>query len=174
MGMLTAAMLVLGYIEYILPITTAIPGVKLGLSNTVLIYGVYAFTPQIVLLLMLVKTLISGLLFGGVSAMMYALAGGLLSVGGMLLLRKLPGIGVVGVSVVGAVLHNIGQVILAMWIFQTNKLLYYMAVLILAAVIMGCTTGIVANRVFYLLHISTTNKRMETKNEGKRSKAGRV
>ena len=151
LGMLSALMLVLGYLEYLLPVATAVPGIKLGLSNTVLIYSLYLFAPQTTFLLMGVKVLLSGLLFGGVSAMMYSFAGGFLSLLGMLLLRKSRKFSIVGISVAGAVLHSVGQVLLAMWILRTNQLIYYMAVLMLTSAAAGCLTGIAADRVLHLM-----------------------
>ena len=151
LGMLTALMLVLGYVEHLIPIPGTVPGMKLGLSNTVLLYSVYLFSPGATLLLMLMKVLLSGLLFGGVSAMMYSFAGGLLSTLGMLALRRVPGIGIVGVSVAGAALHNVGQVLLAIWILKTNQLFYYLAILLLVAMGTGLLTGIVADRVLRLV-----------------------
>ena len=75
-GLLTAMMLVLGFIESLLPVATAVPGVKLGLSNGVLMFALYMLDAPTAFLLMLLKVVLSGLLFGGVSAMMYAMAGG--------------------------------------------------------------------------------------------------
>ena len=155
MGILTAVMLVLGYVESLIPIGSAVPGIKLGLSNTVLVYGLYLFSPWTTFALMLLKVVVSGLLFGGVNAMLYSAAGGILSMLGMIFLRKVPGVGIVGVSVVGAVLHNIGQVLLAMWILQTDKLLYYMALLMLVAVVTGGLTGIAAERVAHIFGVKT-------------------
>ena len=155
MGILTAVMLVLGYVESLIPIGSSVPGIKLGLSNTVLVYGLYLFSPWTTFALMLLKVVVSGLLFGGVNAMLYSAAGGILSMLGMILLRKVPGVGIVGVSVVGAALHNIGQVLLAMWILQTDKLVYYMALLMLVAVVTGALTGIAAERVARIFGVKT-------------------
>ena len=151
LGMLTALMLVLGYVEHLIPIPGTVPGMKLGLSNTVLLYSVYLFSPWSTLMLMLMKVVLSGLLFGGVSAMMYSFAGGLLSTLGMLALRRVPGVGIVGVSVAGAALHNVGQVLLAILILKTNQLLYYLAVLLLVAMGTGFLTGVAADRVLRLV-----------------------
>ena len=107
LGLLTAVALVLGYLESLLPIV-GIPGVKLGLANTVLLYALYLLDVKSAALLMVLKVGLSGLLFGGPAAMLYSFAGGLLSLAVMLLVRRLKGIGVVGVSVCGAAAHNIG------------------------------------------------------------------
>jgi heptaprenyl diphosphate synthase len=90
---------------------------------------------------------LSGLLFGGPSAMAFSLAGGVLSLLGMMLAKRVNGIGFLAVSVIGAGLHNVGQVLVAMAILQTTGLLYYLAVLTLVAVGTGALTGVVAGMV---------------------------
>lgn len=142
-GLLTAMMLVLGFLETFIPVTPGIPGVKLGLSNGVLLFALYMLDAPTTFLLMVLKVVLSGLLFGGVSAMMYAMAGGVLSVITMMILRKC-NFSIIAVSMVGAVMHNVGQVLLAMVILQTPKLMYYMAVLMLIGLAAGFVTGIAA------------------------------
>lgn len=142
-GLLTAMMLVLGFIESLLPVAAGVPGIKLGLSNGVLLFAIYMMDAPTAFVLMLLKVLLSGLLFGGVSAMMYALAGGVVSMLGMILLKKLR-FNLVTVSMAGAVLHNLAQVLLAMIILNTDKLIYYMAVLLLVGLACGAATGVAA------------------------------
>ena len=142
-GLLTAMMLVLGFIESLLPVAAGVPGIKLGLSNGVLLFALYMMDAPTAFVLMLLKVLLSGLLFGGVSAMMYAMAGGVLSMIGMILLKKLR-FNLLTVSMIGAVLHNLGQVLLAMIILETDRLIYYMAVLLLVGLACGAVTGIAA------------------------------
>ena len=137
-GLLTAMMLVLGFIESLLPVAAGVPGIKLGLSNGVLLFALYMLDAPTAFVLMQLKVLLSGLLFGGVSAMMYALAGGVCSMLGMILLKKLK------FNMVGAVLHNLGQVLLAMLILETDQLIYYMAILLLVGLACGAVTGIAA------------------------------
>ena len=142
-GLLTAMMLVLGFIESLMPVAAGVPGIKLGLSNGVLLFALYMIDAPTAFLLMLLKVLLSGLLFGGVSAMMYAMAGGVCSMLGMILLKKLR-FHMVTVSMAGAVLHNLGQVLLAMIILETDQLIYYMAVLLLVGLACGAVTGVAA------------------------------
>ena len=142
-GLLTAMMLVLGFIESLLPVSAGVPGIKLGLSNGVLLFALYMMDAPTAFVLMLIKVLLSGLLFGGVSAMMYALAGGICSMLGMILLKKLR-FSLITVSMLGAVLHNLGQVMLAMIILETDQLLYYMAILLFVGLACGAVTGVAA------------------------------
>ena len=141
-ALLTAVMLVLGYVESLIP--TGIPGIKLGLSNSVLLFAIYTLGVPNAFLLMAVKVLLSGFLFSGVNAMLYAFAGGLLSMPAMTVLYKLQGFNILTIAMVGAVMHNVGQVALAMLMLQTERLIYYMAILMLVGLVTGYITGTVA------------------------------
>ena len=144
-ALLTALMLVLGYIESLLPIPGAMPGMKLGLSNSVLIYGLYMLSAPTAFLLMVLKALLSALLFGGVSTLPFSLAGGALSLMGMLLCKKIKDVSPMTVSAVGGMLHNVGQVLVAMLLLKTAGLLGYMAILMGVGLATGLITGLVAN-----------------------------
>lgn len=146
-GLLVALMLVLGYVESLLPVAAGIPGIKLGLSNGVLIFAVYMLGIPTAFVLMGLKVLLSGLMFGGVSAMMYAFAGGLVSMIFMALLSRVKGVHVVVVSMVGGLMHNVGQVGLAMVMLGTPKLMYYMAILMVVGLACGAVTGVCASSV---------------------------
>ncbi|MBQ7866587.1 MAG: Gx transporter family protein, partial [Clostridia bacterium] len=117
-GMLLALMLVLGFVESQIPVAAGIPGVKLGLSNGVLIFAVYMLGVPTSFLLMGLKVLLSGMLFGSPSAMMYAFAGGVVSLTVMCLLSRMQGLSPVVVSMIGGLSHNVGQVALAMIILS--------------------------------------------------------
>ena len=146
-GMLLALMLVLGFVESRLPVATGVPGIKLGLSNGVLIFAVYMLNVPAAYLLMGLKVLLSGMLFGSPSAMMYAFAGGLLSLTVMVLLSRVKDVSPVVVSMVGGLSHNVGQVLLAMFILNTPKLIYYMAILMVVGLVTGLATGLAANGI---------------------------
>lgn len=146
-GLLVSLMLVLGYIESLIPVPTVVPGIKLGLSNGVLLFALYLLDIPTAFVLMVLKVVLSGLLFGGVSAMMYAFAGGLVSMIAMSLLSCVKGIHPVTVSMVGGVAHNVGQVGLAMVMLHTSQLMYYMAILMLVGLGTGAVTGVVATSV---------------------------
>jgi heptaprenyl diphosphate synthase len=143
LGILTAVALVLGYVEHLIPIT-AIPGIKLGLANTVLLYALYLMDTKSAVLLMILKVGLSGVLFGGVAAMLYSFAGGVLSLIVMILIKRTKGVSVIGVSVFGAAAHNIGQMIVACFVVETRAILAYLPVLLAAAVVTGILTGVIA------------------------------
>ena len=142
-SLLCAMALVLGYFERFIPVAPGIPGVKLGLANTVLLYAVYLMGAKSAMLLMLAKVVLAGFLFAGLSGMLYSLAGGLLSLC-VLLLSRLKDVGIIGVSVGGAVSHNIGQIAVACMVVESRAVLGYLPVLMISAVITGTLTGIAA------------------------------
>ncbi len=143
-GILTAIALVLGWLEQFIPIAPGIPGIKLGLSNTVLLYALYLMNVKSAFLLMALKVVLSGFLFAGPSAMLYSFAGGLVSLTIMILIKLIPGMSIVGVSVCGAVGHNIGQVTVASLVVQSRAVLGYFPILLVSAVITGMLTGVAA------------------------------
>ena len=106
-GLLIAMMLVLGFVESKIPINAGIPGIKLGLSNGVLIFAVYMLDLPTAWMLMALKVTLSGLLFGGFNTIMYALAGGVLSMICMSLLSRVKGMHPVTVSMAGGVAHTL-------------------------------------------------------------------
>ena len=156
-AVLTALSLVLGYLESLIPIAPTVPGIKLGLGNTVLLYAVYMASPLESAMLMICKVVLSSLLFGGgFSAMLYSLAGGVLSLAVMLLLARAPKVGVIGVSACGAICHNIGQIAVASLILGVGAVWAYFPVLVISGLIMGPVTGLVAKSVFSALKKSGT------------------
>lgn len=145
--MFIAVMLVLGYIESLFSLGP-IPGIKLGLANSVLLLSLYWLGIPISSQLMLAKVLLSGLLFGNLQTIQYSLAGGALSLLGMILMiYAVRGVSPVGAGIIGGVLHNVGQVLMAMLVLQTASLLYYMAILVLVGAVMGGITGTVVTQL---------------------------
>ena len=139
-AILVAIMLVLGYIESLIPLGP-VPGIKLGLSNSVLLLGLCWLGIPATFYLMIAKVVLSGLLFSGVNAMMYSFAGGLLSMIGMSILCHTGSFSKVTVGMAGGLLHNVGQVGLAMIVLETDKLVYYMAILMFVGLGTGFVTG---------------------------------
>ena len=153
-GLLIAMMLVLGYVESLIPAVSGVPGIKLGLSNGVLIFVVYMLDLPTAWVLMVLKVTLSGLLFGGFNTIMYALAGGVLSMIAMSLLSRVKGMHPVTVSMAGGVSHNVGQVLVAIAVLGTQQLYYYMAVLVVVGAACGALTGICADSVMkHLKHM---------------------
>ena len=153
-GLLTSLMLVFGLIERQFPLTAAIPGVKLGLANSVLLYSLYMLGVRQSVILMLLKSLLSWLIYMNMSAMLYSLAGGAASLLAMILVSRVKGVSVIGVSALGAVFFNIGQILVAVAILNTPQLIVtYLPVLMVSGVVTGVLTGIVAQMV--MKHLRT-------------------
>ena len=148
-ALLLALMLVLGYVEHLLP-SVGIPGIKLGLSNSVLIFAVYMLSIPEAYMLMTMKVLLSGILFSGPQAMAYAFAGGLLSVTGMWLFSAWMPKRVVVVSMVGGLLHNLGQAAVATLILHISVPVYWLA-LLGAGLACGALTGIASQKTLFTL-----------------------
>ena len=146
-AMLLAVMLLLGYIESLFPVA-GLPGVKLGLSNGVLLASLHLFGFWHSVLLMLGKVLLSALLFGGIAPMLYALAGGIVSVTGMwLAMRPRLELSSAGTGIVGAICHNMAQLALATAVVETKELAYYGGILLASGALTGAATGIAAGQV---------------------------
>ena len=139
-GLLTAMMLILGFLESRIPVAMAIPGVKLGLANAVLLYALYLMGGKSALILMVLKVVLSGLSFSGLSAMMYSAVGSALSLALMVLLKKIKGFSVLGVSVVGAAGHNVGQLAVACLITGSWAPMAQLPLLLVSAVLTGIAT----------------------------------
>lgn len=147
LGMLTSLALIAGYIETLIPMPIPIPGVKLGLANLMILIVLKLYGVREGLLVNILRILLSGFLFGSFSTILYSLAGGLFSFAVMALLLKLNFFSLTGVSIVGGVCHNIGQLALAIVVLDSVSLLYYMPVLLISGLITGLLIGIGAEQV---------------------------
>ena len=152
-GLLTSLMLVFGFIERQFPLPVPVPGIKLGLANSVLLYALYMLGIRQSIVLMLLKALMSWLIYMNLSAMLYSFAGGVLSLTAMILISRMKGVSVIGVSALGAVFFNVGQILMAAWILGTPQLIVtYLPVLMVSGVLTGILTGVIARLVMKHLH----------------------
>lgn len=145
MALLTAAALILFTVEAQLPTLVPIPGVKLGLANIITVYAMFALGPRDTLCILLVRVFLGSVFAGAMVTLLYALAGGLLCYLAMLVLRRVLTEGQIWVcGVVGAVCHNIGQMAVAIAVFQTLSVAVYLPLLMLSGMITGLFTGLCA------------------------------
>ena len=152
-GLLTSLMLVFGFIERQFPLPVPVPGIKLGLANSVLLYALYMLGIRQTIVLMLLKSLMSWLIYMNLSAMLYSFAGGVLSLTAMILISRMKDVSPVGVSALGAVFFNIGQILMAAWVLGTPQLIVtYLPVLMVSGVLTGILTGVIAKLVMKHLH----------------------
>ncbi len=147
LGLLLAFALVLSYIEAILPISFGIPGIKLGLPNLAILICLYLFGWKEGILVNLCRIFLSGFLFGNMVAILYSLCGAALSFLFMVLLKRTDRFSILGVSICGGVMHNVGQLLIAIYIVRINGILWYLPVLLIAGMITGALIGIISGRV---------------------------
>ena len=143
-GVFTSLALILSYVELLIPINFGIPGMKLGLANLLVVILLYKGCPRDALLLSVIRILLSGLIFGSI---FYSLGGGLLSLAVMVFLKKTGQFTVAGISIGGGASHNVGQLLVAMFVVQTYQVGYYLPVLLIAGVITGAVIGILSAEV---------------------------
>lgn len=142
LGLCTAIAMVLAWVESQLPpLTTAVPGIKLGLPNIAIIFILYRFSWKEAAAVSFVRIVAVSFIFNP-ATLPYSLTGGLLSLLGMALLKKTDLLSATGVSVAGGVLHNVGQILMAMLILSTAGLGYYMIVLAVTGVVSGIFVGL--------------------------------
>lgn len=146
LGLCTALALILAYVEVLLPpLLSAVPGIKMGLPNIIIIFLLYRHGPLTAAGVSLVRVLLVALLFGNAMSLAYSLAGALLSLAVMALLRRLDFLSAVGVSVAGGVTHNVGQILMAMLVLGTAELGYYLIVLAVTGTVAGILIGLCGN-----------------------------
>ena len=146
-GVFTALALIFSYVESLIPIQLGIPGVKLGLANLIIVIALYKMRLSEVFLLSIVRILLSGFLFGNYFSILYSLAGGLLSLAVMALLKKTEDFSVMGISMAGGVFHNVGQLVVAMMVVETFSVGYYLPVLLVAGLVTGFLIGVAAGEM---------------------------
>lgn len=147
-GMMIALALIFSYLETFIPINALIPipGVKLGLANIVVLFALYTMRFRDALVIAIIRIIIAGFLFGNPMTIAYSLTGGMLSLIVMSLLKKTK-LSIVGVSMVGGICHNIGQLIVAVILTETPRIAYLLSILLIAGLITGLLMGVVANLV---------------------------
>lgn len=145
LALLTTIALIIFIIELRIPNLVPIPGVKLGLANIVTVYAMYHYTAKETMMIVLARILLGSIFGGNISAIFYSLGGALLCVIGMLLLRRVIDEKYIWIcSILGAVLHNIGQIAVAALIMKTTAVFFYLPFLLVSGCIAGAFTGVCA------------------------------
>jgi heptaprenyl diphosphate synthase len=144
-GLCASLALLLSYVELMLPpIFVAVPGIKVGLPNVIIIYVLYCMGVRYAALVSATRLLISWMLFGSAVTLLYSLAGAILSLGVMAILKKTKMLSTVGVSVAGGVMHNMAQIGMACIIMETNLLTYYAPFLLISGTLAGIAIGVIS------------------------------
>lgn len=146
-AMFTALALIFSYVEFLIPLPVPVPGIKLGLANLVIIIAIYRMSFKYAFTINCVRIVASGLLFSGVFGMLYSFAGGILSLVVMYVLYRTGRFSMVGISMAGGVMHNLGQLLTACLIVSSISLMSYFAVLLFSGLISGILIGIMAYNI---------------------------
>ena len=147
LGLTIALAMIMSYIEALVPLSFAVPGIKMGLANIVIIFVLYKIGTKEAILVSLIRVILVSLLFSNVMAMAYSIAGAVLSLLVMWVLKKTDKFSVVGVSIAGGIMHNVGQIIMAVILLGTEQIALYLPVLIITGTATGVVIGIVAGLV---------------------------
>lgn len=138
---------VFSYLESLIPLNIGVPGIKLGLANLVVVAALYVMGERDAFIISMIRILLCGLTFGGVFSLVYSFAGGILSFAVMLLAKRSKRLSVLGVSVLGAAVHNVGQIAAAAAVMENAGVFYYLPVLLLSGAVTGALIGILSGTV---------------------------
>ena len=153
MGMLVALAMVLGFVETLIPINLGVPGMKLGLANIVVVIALFLFDVKTAVVVSILRIILIAMTFGNMSMMFYSIAGASLSLLSMIAISKIKSFSLISVSIVGGIMHNVGQIICAAFVVRTNGVFTYLPVLMIAGLVSGALIGIVAG----LISVRLTN-----------------
>lgn len=137
-----AVAMILSFVESRIPAFVAIPGVKVGLANIAVIFALYKFGWREAAVVSLIRVFLVSLLFGSTVSLAYSIAGAILSLAVMMLLKSLRLFTEVAVSVVGGITHNIGQILVAFLLLESDVVFYYLPFLLISGIIAGVAVGI--------------------------------
>ena len=147
LGLAIALAMILSFVESQVPALVAIPGIKVGLPNLVMVFLLYRIGWKETVTVSIIRIILVSILFGNVQTLSFSIAGALLSLLAMILLKKLNWFSCITVSVVGGICHNIGQIIAACIWTQTAEVAFYLPVLLISGIVAGAVIGIVAGMI---------------------------
>lgn len=155
LGLFLTLSLIIAYIESLIPFSFGIPGMKLGLPNLIVVLLLCKGSAKEALLVNGLRIILSGFLFSNLYTIIYSLAGAMLSFIAMLIGRKMRCFSAIGISVLGGVFHNIGQIVVAMFVVDTVYVVYYLPFLMIAGTVTGAVLGIAAMELMpYLMRFA--------------------
>lgn len=152
-GVLIALAFIFSYVESLIPFHFVVPGMKLGLANIVVVAALYTLGVKDAFILSLIRMVLVSFTFGNLYSLIYSVAGGLLSWTVMVILKKTNIFSVVGVSIVGGIFHNIGQIIVAMVVLETSALIYYLPMLLISGLVTGALIGLLGGEIIKRIRI---------------------
>lgn len=146
-GLLIAVAFVLSYLESLIPVFVSVPGIKLGLTNLVVLLAMEYFGYKEAFGINMIRILLVGFTFGNGFSLIYSLAGGMLSFLIMVLLKKSKRFSLAGISVSGGVSHNIAQILVAAVILDSHALFYYLPILLISGTFAGLVIGLICSEI---------------------------
>ena len=156
MAFIIAFAMILSFVESRIPAFVAIPGVKVGLANIAVIFTLYKLGIKEAIIISIIRVLLISMLFGSPVSLIYSISGATLSLASMILLKKLTSLSEVTISVVGGVMHNVGQIAAASFMLSTNVVIYYLPFLLVsgtvAGVVVGIASAILIKRIKFQYH----------------------
>jgi heptaprenyl diphosphate synthase len=142
LALTVSAAMMLSFVESQIPAFVPIPGIKIGLANIAVIFALYDFGVIRATFVSLIRVFLVALLFGNITGMIYGLFGAVFSLAIMAILKKRSPLSCVGVSVTGAVAHNVGQILAAWLLIGNEKILLYLPILVISGTLSGIAIGI--------------------------------
>ena len=143
-GIMTSLAIVFGYVEHLIPLPFGIYGMKLGLPNLVVVIMLFAINRRTAFTINTIRIILCSILFGTFTSFWYSLVGGILSFTVMAILKKTEKLSPMGISLCGAVTHNIGQIIVAVILMEEIKITFYLPILLITGAITGALIGLIA------------------------------
>lgn len=147
-GLMLALALIASYVESLIPVPIPVPGIKLGVANSVVLILLYYSNAKTAWGISIARVILSGFLFGSLSSILYSLSGAVLSLLIMSLCKKRNCFTMTGVSVAGGVSHNIGQMMMAYLVLESGAVWYYLPVLMISGCITGSIIGVLGKEIF--------------------------
>ena len=147
LGVCIAVAMICSYIETLIPFFFGVPGMKLGLTNFVILFVLYTVGMKDAVLVSFIRVFLVGILFGNAFSVLYSLVGGMLSLLIMWLLKKAGKFKMISVSAAGGIAHNLGQIIVAALIVQNYNVMYYFPFLMICGLLTGVLIGVIAQEM---------------------------
>ena len=144
LGLSIALAMILSFVEHQIPALVAIPGIKVGLPNLVIVFLLYRVGWKDAVIVSIIRTLLVSMLFGNIQMLTFSVAGAALSLASMILLKKTNWFSPITVSIVGGICHNIGQIVAAILWTQTAGIVTYLPVLLVSGTVAGAVIGLIS------------------------------
>ena len=154
MAITVSLALILSFIESRIPAFVAIPGIKVGLANIAVIFTLYKLGVPEAIAVSIVRVILVSILFGTPVSLIYSISGATLSLASMILLKRFTPLNEITVSLVGAIMHNVGQILAASVMLKTDVITYYLPFLILSGTIAGIAVGVVSGILIKKINVS--------------------